>query len=50
LAEPIRSQARVAHEVPEQFMGLEFFGLSAADQEHIERFVAEAAVTPIRPR
>ena len=49
-AEPIRSQARVAHEVPEKFMGLELIRPSAADGERIERFVADAALTPIKPR
>ena len=49
-AEPIHSQARVAHEVPDKFMGLEIIGLSTADRERIERFVADAAVAPAKLR
>ena len=48
-AQPIRSKARVAHEVPDKFMGLELFGLSAADRERIERFV-DAAAAATKPR
>ncbi len=49
-AQPIRSKARVAHEVPGKFMGLEFVGPSAADRDRIERFLAEAAVPATKPR
>ena len=39
----IESQARVAHVVPDAFMGLELLNLTAESRAEIERFVAAAA-------
>lgn len=42
--QPIRSRARVAHVVPNTFIGLELLDLSVESRERIEKYVAIAAV------
>jgi len=44
--ETLRLPARVAHVVPDIFMGLEFLELPAEVRERLERFIAATAAVP----
>ena len=42
-SQPIRSQARVAHVVPDRFMGLELLDLQNSSREQIVRYIESIA-------
>jgi hypothetical protein len=46
----VQIQARVAHEVPGVFMGLEFLAVAPAVQREIERYLAAAPVPVLKTR
>ena len=48
--QPILSRARVAHVVPDAFMGLELLDPTPESREQIERYVAAAALPAGNPK
>jgi c-di-GMP-binding flagellar brake protein YcgR len=46
----IRTRARVAHVVPDAFIGVEFIDPSPESKQEIEQYVAATPVPPLRPK
>lgn len=49
-SQPIRSQAQIAHVVPDVFMGLELLGLPEDSRARIENFIASVPVPAGKPK
>jgi len=47
-SEPIHCRARVAHTVPDAFMGVEFLDLSQESLDRIEKYIAAAPALPAK--